>query len=166
MVNELIGENGELSKEFHRALNQQISQPLENNVGKKEVEDLLVRYIQIAIAKRGKFGKEIGHAIWNGSIYHQYHKKMAEISELTVSTYRKLQEMEVAEKDYLFQKKVYDKVLGESFIEVEGKENEKKASKIKDLWEKISSKRNDLLEKIFQKEKKKDGEPKDGGAAD
>ena len=38
--------------------------------------------------------------------------------------------------------------------------------KIKDLWEKISSKRNDLLEKIFQKEKKKEGEPKGGGTAD
>lgn len=153
MVNELIGENGELSKEFHRALNQQISQPLENNIGKKEVEDLLIRYIQIAIAKRRKFGKEIGHTIWNGPIYQQYHKRIDAISELTVSSYRKLQEMEAAEEDYRFQKKVYDKVLGESFIEVYGREKEKKASLVKDLWK-----------KIFEKLEKKDGESNNGGS--
>lgn len=154
-VNELIGKNGELSKEFHKVLQQQMVQPVEKNTAKKEVEDLLLRYIRIAVAERQKISKEIAHEIWNGSIYQQYHKRIDEISELTVSSYMKLQEMEAAEEDYRFQKKVYDKVLGESFIKVDGKEKEIKASQVKNLWE-----------KLFPKVEKKDGELKDGGAAD
>lgn len=152
LMDELIGENGELNKEFQKVLCQQKVQPLEQNIGKKEVETLLLRYIQIAVAQRQKFSKEIAHEIWNGSIYQEYHKRIDEISELTVSAYGKLQEMEAAEEDYRFQKNVYEKVLGKSFIEVHERECEKKASQVKDLWK-----------EIFGEEEKKDGESKDGG---
>lgn len=145
LVEELIGENGEISNKFRDILNQDIEEPLNEYEGKKAVEKIFMGYIGLAIAKRAEFSKRIENSILNGEIYQQYYGKIEEISQIYVVVNKRRREMKSAQDDYDKQKDVYDKVFGASFID-KLEEKPKKNSIFKNV---IS---------FF----KKDGEHKDG----
>ena len=127
----------EFDEKFDRNINREMIEPLNKLDGKKEVEELLLGYIKDAVAKRSEISGGIAESILNGNIYQQYYKRMEEVSELTVSVYKKLHEMEAAEEDYLFQKNLYKQLLGESFIKIQEQPRKEKRYQAKSVMEEI-----------------------------
>lgn len=114
LIKETVDDNGELEKEFLKLIGERIKNP-NIPLTEDDAKEVISNLIPIAVAQRRLLTNRIEDSIEFGNLFERYYGKLQTVDILTNNAYVKLQKMQRAESDYLYEEEVYKKVRGLAF---------------------------------------------------
>lgn len=112
---EIIQTKEKLDEEFHRLL-KDCEAENELTLSLERSQEILNSLISLAVSRRKKLADDLKSHVESGNIFNYYNNQIKEIDALQTDVTAQLRYKKYLERDYEFEKSVYDKKLGQTYL--------------------------------------------------
>lgn len=105
LIQETISSGGALDREFQRQIDFYRRNKLP--VGEPQARQILLSLLKVAVAEREQLNGRLEQSVEVGPLFNRYYSKLQTVYDLDVKMQKAKKEMDLAEHDYEFIKRVY-----------------------------------------------------------
>ena len=115
LIQETISSDGEMMQQLNRMLDGYSAD--QNPLSVQDAKNILFSVLLVAVRQRRRLSGRIATSVEKGALFSQYYGKIREINHYTVRANAKLERMELARRQYVYQQQIYWSVVGRTYNE-------------------------------------------------